>query len=51
MKPETIERSIYWQRHVMNATTDPTQRERCRKAIDKLTAQLRQAQEATDAKG
>lgn len=47
MKPETIERSIYWQRHVMHATTDPAQRERCRQAIDKLTAQLRQAQQAT----
>ncbi len=46
MKPETIERSIYWQRHVMNATTDPTQRERCRRAIERLAAQLRQAQEA-----
>lgn len=47
MKPETLERCIYWQRHVMNATTSPTQRERCRQAIEKLTAQLKQAQEAT----
>ena len=46
MKPKTIERCIYWQRHVMHATTNPTQRERCRRAIEKLTAQLRQAQEA-----
>jgi hypothetical protein len=46
MKPETLERCIYWQRHVMNATTNPTQRERCRRAVEKLTAQLKQAQEA-----
>lgn len=46
MKPETIERSIYWQRHVIATTTDPKQRERCRQAVEKLTAQLRQAQEA-----
>lgn len=45
MKPETIERSIYWQRHVMQTTTNPTQRERCRQAIEKLTVQLKQAQE------
>ena len=51
MKPETIERSIYWQRHVMTATTNPKQRERCRQAIEKLTAQIKQAQEATNAKG
>ena len=42
MKPETIERSIYWQRHVMDTTTDPTQRERCRRAIEQLTRQLEQ---------
>ena len=42
MKRETIERCIYWQRHVMNATRDPVQRERCRRAIEKLTAQLKQ---------
>jgi hypothetical protein len=47
MKPATIERSIYWQRQVMTAATDPQQRERCRQAIEKLTAQLKQAQEAT----
>lgn len=46
MKPETFERSIFWQRHVMHTTTDPTQRERCRRAIERLTAQLKQAQEA-----
>jgi hypothetical protein len=43
MKPETIERSIYWQRHVMTTTTDPKQRERCRQAIEKLTRQLHEA--------
>lgn len=46
MKPETIKKSIYWQRHVMEATTNPTQRERCRLAIEKLTAELKQAKEA-----
>ena len=40
MKPETLERCICWQRHVMTATRDPVQRERCRRAIEKLTAQL-----------
>ena len=45
MKPETIERSIYWQRHVMNTTTDPAQRERCRRAIERLTAQRAQARQ------
>lgn len=45
MKPETIDRSIYWQRHVMNTTTDPVQRERCRRAIERLTAQLAQARQ------
>lgn len=43
MKPETIERSIYWQRQVMNATRDPIQQERCRRAIERLSAQLAQA--------
>jgi len=43
MKPETIERSIYWQRHVMTATTDPVQQARCLRAIERLTRQLQQA--------
>jgi hypothetical protein len=47
MKPETIERSIYWQRRVISTTTDPKQRERCRQAVKKLTAHLRRAQEAS----
>jgi hypothetical protein len=48
VRPETLERCIYWQRHVMNTTTDPAQRERCRRAVEKLTAQLKQAQEANE---
>lgn len=40
MKPETLKRCIYWQHYVMRHTTDPAQRERCRRAIEKLTAQL-----------
>lgn len=47
MKPETLEKSIYWLRHVMDATTDDRQRERCRQAIERLAAQLRQAREAS----
>ena len=43
MKPETIERCIFWQRHVMNTSRDPVQVERCRRAIERLTAQLAQA--------
>lgn len=47
MKPEKLEKSIYWLRHAMNATTDDQQRERCRQAIERLAAQLRQAREAS----
>jgi hypothetical protein len=43
MKPETIERSIYWQRHVIRHSHDPAQQARCRRAIEQLTRQLQQA--------
>jgi hypothetical protein len=43
MKPETIERSIYWQRHVIRQSRDPVQVERCRRAVEQLTRQLQQA--------
>ena len=45
MRPETIERSIFWQRHVIDRSRDPVQVERCRRAIDQLTRQLQQARE------
>jgi hypothetical protein len=43
MKPETIERSIYWQQHVIRQSHDPAQQARCRRAIEQLTRQLQQA--------
>ena len=36
----TIEKSLYWQRVVLNASTDPKQRERVKRAIEKLNAEL-----------
>jgi hypothetical protein len=36
----TIENSLYWQRVVLNASTDPKQRERVKLAIQKLTQEL-----------
>ena len=44
MKPETIERSIYWQWHVIKHSRDPVQQARCRRAIEQLTRQLEQAE-------
>lgn len=37
----TIENSLYWQRVVLNASTDPKQRERVKQAIEKLNAELK----------
>lgn len=37
----TIENSLYWQRVVLNASTDPKQRERIKRAIEKLNAELK----------
>ena len=36
----TIENSLYWQRVVLSASTDPKQRERVKRAIQKLTQEL-----------
>ena len=36
----TIEKSLYWQRVVLCASTDPKQRERVKRAIEKLNAEL-----------
>ena len=43
MKPETLERCIFWQWHVIRHSRDPVQVERCRRAIEQLTRQLQQA--------
>ena len=46
MKPETIERSIQWQQHVIKHSRDPVQQARCRRAIERLTRQLQEARRA-----
>jgi hypothetical protein len=46
-KPETIEKCIYWQMHVLRHSRDPKQRERCAAAIEKLTKELNQLLEVT----
>lgn len=43
MKPETLERCIHWQQHVIRHSRDPVQQARCRRAIEQLTRQLQQA--------
>ena len=35
-----IETSLYWQRVVLNQSKDPNQKERVKKAIEKLEAEL-----------
>ena len=35
-----IETSLYWQRVVLNQSKDPNQKERAKKAIEKLEAEL-----------
>jgi hypothetical protein len=40
--PETLEKSLYWQRHILNASTNPAQLERARRAIIKLENELKQ---------
>lgn len=42
---ETIEKSLYWQRVVLSASTNPKQRERCKRAIDRLLTELAQAKQ------
>jgi len=39
----TLETSLIWQRFILNKTTDPKQRERAKRAIEKLEAELQQA--------
>jgi hypothetical protein len=40
---KALEVSIYWQKHVLQQSKDPVQKERCRAAIARLEAQLKQA--------
>jgi hypothetical protein len=40
---KALEVSIYWQKHVLEQSTDPKQKERCRAAIARLEALLNQA--------
>jgi TATA-binding protein-associated factor Taf7 len=40
---KALEVSIYWQKHVLEQSTDPKQKQRCRAAIARLEAQLNQA--------
>ena len=42
MKPQTIEKSLFWQRVVLKQSRDPVQIERVRKAIAKLEQQLKE---------
>jgi len=40
---KTLEKSIYWQRHVLTHSKDKKQKERASKAIEKLSNQLKEA--------
>ena len=42
MKPETIEKSLFWQRLVLKQSRDPAQIERVKRAIAKLEQQLKE---------
>lgn len=42
-QPSTLERSIYWQEYILRASKNPAQRERARRAIEKLQAELERA--------
>ena len=44
MKPETIEKSLFWQRVVLKQSRDPVQIERVKRAIAKLEQQLKEVQ-------
>ena len=44
---KALEVSIYWQKHVLQQSTNPKQKERCRVAIARLEAQLNQLKEVT----
>lgn len=37
---KTLENDIYWQRHVLNNSTDKSQQDRCRLAIERLQKQI-----------
>ena len=51
MQPETIERALFWQRHVLANALNPAQKERARAAIARLETALFQAmREASEAK-
>jgi len=39
----TLETSLIWQRFILNKTTDPKQRERAKRAIEKLETELQEA--------
>jgi len=40
--PETIEKSIFWQKYILINSTNSKQKERAQKAIEKLTQQLKE---------
>jgi hypothetical protein len=40
---KALENSLYWQRVVLRQSTDPTQKQRCQRAIERLTDQIKQA--------
>jgi hypothetical protein len=40
---KVLENSIYWQNHVLTNSKDPKQKERAKKAIEKLSNQLKEA--------
>jgi hypothetical protein len=42
MKPQTIEKSLFWQRVVLKQSRDPVQIERVKRAIAKLEQQLKE---------
>ena len=39
---KTLENSLYWQRVVLRQSTDPKQQQRCQRAIERLTDQIKQ---------
>jgi hypothetical protein len=41
--PQVIEKSIFWQEYILKASTNPKQRERAQRAIDKLKQELERA--------
>lgn len=39
---KTLESSLYWQQVVLRQSTDPKQQQRCQRAIERLTDQIKQ---------